>query len=250
MENLEPQESVNYPDSAEVVARPGEAGLRPLERLGALAIRFLHQLTNDMTCMTSGLNLMEETLKDSGAPGREEILEQTAFLDQAYQRLNATVSEFASVRRSLRFNDLHPEIAGTEVAARLRPVLEQCGFGALSAPGELGRVRLDVSWLEECLLLARQVLGADPGASGAEAGLASYERIKPLVGARFGLSAPTQCLYLSLPLGPGAAALKAELKLPKTLAGLLLNELLRQMRGVLVFEPQEEGRAAFYFPAV
>lgn len=250
MENLEPQESINYPDSPEVVARPGEAGLRPLERLGALAIRFLHQLTNDMTCMTSGLNLMEETLKGGGELSREEIQEQAAFLEQAYQRLNTTVSEFASVRRSLRFKDLHPEIAGAEAMARLRPVLEQCGFGALSTAGELGRVRLDVSWLEECLFLARQVLGSEPGASGAEAGLASYEKIKPLVGARFGLSAPQQCLYLALSLGPGAAALKAELKAPKTLAGILLHELLRQMRGVLIFEPTEENRAAFYFPAV
>jgi hypothetical protein len=245
-----PQELAGYPDSAEVVSRQGSSGLSPLERVGVLTIRFLHQLTNDMTCMTSGLNLMEETCMEHESPKREEILEQADFLEQAYQRLNGTVSEFASVRRSLRFKDLHPEISGPEVVLRLRPVLEQCGFGALSEAGTLGALHLDVAWLEECLLLARQVLAADPGGSGAVAGLAGHEGIKSFVGARFGLAVPKQCFYLALSLGPGAPALKAEMKQPKSLSGILMGELLRQMRGILVFDPETEGRAVFYFPSV
>ncbi|HVR35054.1 MAG TPA: hypothetical protein VMS21_04310, partial [Methylomirabilota bacterium] len=121
---------------------PGEPGLNPLERCGALMSRLLHELTNRITVIAGNAQLVEVCADD---PARQSEALQT--LIQEADHTGALLDQFAALRREI----------GTDLPAIPLEQIQRALGAALPAGWRLepwdtpaGGLRFPLSWVSFC----------------------------------------------------------------------------------------------------
>lgn len=221
-----PKPESGKPESSETFT------LSPLAQLGAVTGRFVHDLANEISSASTILTLVQDP-EMAGAPAKEDLDE----LDAALQRAVTLIHTFGATVRALRPS---PEpIPLAELQSKI-----EAFFSSVTALPLKSEVSLDpqtavicnVEWLLHCISYLAAM--SKPGNATASLSLVSAKEVKQPAD-YYSIDRATH--YLKIAVISDHSMDVPTKPSEDNLPFLVARELLRHMRGFLLYTPQGSG---------